>query len=126
MKDYKPSWTEEFIEYRLIFYTDRSGGLSFPCDENGNVDRTKLEPPAIRNLDFALNHPEKYTYAFNKVEKIRRTIRNPATGICECGKLIELHNEYLGAGECSYCGRWHNLFGQLLNNPRTWRNGDDW
>lgn len=48
------------------------------------------------------------------------------TGKCECGKVIELWNEYLGASECEYCGRWHNLFGQLLNNPETWSRGDDW
>lgn len=48
------------------------------------------------------------------------------TGKCECGKVIELWNEYLGASECEYCGRWHNLFGQLLNDPSTWSRGDDW
>ena len=50
----------------------------------------------------------------------------PATGVCECGHRIALWDEYMGACECPHCGRWYNLFGQELNHPDTWRNGDDW
>lgn len=50
----------------------------------------------------------------------------PATGVCKCGNRITLQNEYMGACECPYCGRWYNLFGQELNHPDTWRYGDDW
>ena len=48
------------------------------------------------------------------------------TARCECGKVIELYDQYLGASECPHCGRWHNLFGELLNDPSTWSRGDDW
>ena len=37
IKDYKPGFTEERTDYYLLFYVDRSGGLAFPCDENGNL-----------------------------------------------------------------------------------------
>ena len=126
MTDYKGSWVEEIVTYELVFYYERGCGLGFPCDEHGNVDRSQLMDAAIANLDYALAHPEKYPVAFNEVEKHVGRYRNPPSGVCECGKHIEIHNEYLGAGECPHCGRWHNLFGDLLNDPRTWRDGDDW
>ena len=126
IKDYREPWTEEIVEYELIFYVDRTGGLAFPCDEKGNVNRNDLMEPAIKNLDYALAHPEHYPYAWNKVEKNVRHYRNPASGICNCGERIDLRNEYLGACECPYCGQWWNLFGQELNNPETWDEGEDW
>ena len=126
IKDYKESWVEEITEYELVFYVERGGGCAFPCDENGNVDRDSLCEPAIRNLDHALAHPEKYPYAWNKVEKNVRRFRNPASGICNCGERIDLYNEYLGGCECPCCGQWWNIWGQELNNPETWSQGDDW
>ena len=126
IKDYKPSEIEEIVEYELVFYVERGGGLGFPCDENGNVDRSKLMEPAIKNLDYALSHPEDYPYAWNEIEKNTRRYRNPASGICKCGERIDLYNEYMGACECPCCGQWWNLFGQELNNPETWSRGEDW
>ena len=126
MKDYKPSWDEEIVEYELQFFVDRSGGFAFPCDENGYVDRSKLCDAAIKNLDDALAHPERFPYGWNKVHKNTRVYRNPPSGICTCGERIELYNEYLGACECSNCGQWWNLFGQKLSRPETWSEGDDW
>ena len=126
MKDYKPSERVEVTEYELLFYVDSSGGLGFPCDEVGNVDRSKLQGAAIRNLDYALSHPEHYPYCWNTVKKYRRSYREPASGICNCGERIELYNEYMGAYECPNCGQWWNLFGQELKNPETWKDGDDW
>lgn len=126
IKDYKPSEIEEITEYRLVFYFECGGGLSFPCDENGKVNMDELEPPAQRNYKNAMAHPEKYPVAWNEVEKHKRTYRKPASGICRCGERIELYNQYLGACECPNCGQWWNLFGQELNPVETWRNGDDW
>ena len=126
IKDYQPSYPEEIVEYRLIFYKDRSGGLAFPCDEHGNVDKSKLFEPAVRNLEYALQNPQDFPYAYNKIDKIVRTVRNPATGICHCGNRIELFNEYLGGCECPYCGQWWNLFGQELKPVERWSEGDDW
>lgn len=126
IKDFKESWVEEITEYELIFYVDQYGGLSFPCDKNGNVDRKNLMEPAIKNLDHALANPDRYPYAWKKVVENVRRYRNPASGTCNCGKRIELYNEYLGACECPYCGQWWNLFGQELNDPSTWSRGDDW
>ena len=126
IKDFKESWVEEITEYELVFYTQFGCGCGFPCDENGNVDRSTLMDPAIKNLDYALTHPDHYPYAWNEVEKTTRRYRNPASGVCHCGERIDLRNEYMGACECPNCGQWWNLFGQELNNPETWDEGDDW
>ena len=126
MKDYKPGERVETVEYELLFYVERGGGLAFPCDENGNVDVENMYPPAKRNYENAMKHPEKYPYAWNKVHKYTRSYRENPSGVCNCGNRIDLYNEYLGGCECPHCGQWWNLFGQELNNPETWRNGDDW
>ena len=125
IKDYKDSWVEEIEEYNLLFYTDRSGGLSFPCDKDGNILPLEYDQ-AKKNYEYAMNHPEHYPYAWKVVKKHVRRYRNPASGICNCGERIDLRNEYLGACECPNCGQWWNMFGQELNNPETWRDGDDW
>lgn len=125
IKDYKPAYTEEEEVYSLLFYVDRTGGYSFPCDKDGKLLPGTNET-AKRNYEEALKHPERYPYAFNEVEK--RTVRNRhyATGVCKCGERIELFNDYMGARECPNCGQWWNLFGEELNPVETWRNGDDW
>ena len=125
IKDYKPAYTEGSTDYYLLFYTDRSGGLAFPCDESGNL-LPGLQAPAIRNYKYAISHPEKYPYLFNYIEKRTCRHRNPATGVCKCGERIELYNDYMGARECPNCGQWWNLFGEELNDVSTWRHGEDW
>lgn len=120
MKDYKPSERVEVTEYELVFYVERGCGLGFPCDENGYIDVETMYPPARANYEDALKHPEQYPYAFNKVEKHVRSYRELASGICNCGKRIELYNEYLGGCECPYCGQWWNMFGQELLPPERW------
>ena len=120
MKDYKPSEQVEITEYELLFYVDSSGGLGFPCDENGTVDIGNLNPAAKENYEYALAHPEHYPYCWNKVKKYKRSYRELPSGICNCGNRIELYDEYLGACECPHCGQWWNLFGQELKKPERW------
>ena len=126
IRDYKPSWSEEIEIYSLCFYRDRDGGLAFPCDENGNVDVNSLPDAAKDNYAFAMANPDKFPYAWNVVEKRVGTDRHPASGKCNCGRRINLTNDYLGACECPHCGQWWNLFGEELKPMRTWKNGDDW
>lgn len=109
--------------YEVVFDDGHGNGLCFPCDENGAPHFYTDE--ARRNYEFALLHPEKYD-RFNKVIKQTQEYRDNARGTCHCGAEIELYNEYMGACECPSCGQWYNLFGQELNNPETWSEGDDW
>ena len=120
IKDYKPSFVEEITEYRLAFNTEPGCGLSFPCDKDGNVDLSQMEAPAVKNYNYALQHPEKYPAGWKVVEKTERRYRNPATGICNCGERIELTDSYLGACDCPRCGQWWNLSGQELKDVSRW------
>ena len=56
----------------------------------------------------------------NWVEERMTEGRTPAEGICECGKTNRLEEDHLGACQCPYCGRWHNLFGEELEPPEKW------
>jgi hypothetical protein len=54
------------------------------------------------------------------------TYMEPAVGKCICGKEVVLEGFYEGATRCE-CGRWYNVFGQSLLDPKYWdeRDGDD-
>ena len=105
-------------EYKVVFCKEPFGcELSFPCDEDGNVDLTKFKEHDVQSYKEAINHPEDYPCVWNEV---MLTARNPATGICKCGKRIFLTDEYIGACECPDCHQWYNLFGQELNPPDQW------
>ena len=124
MKDYKNGKEKTIIEYELVFDDGRYNGFGFPCDKEGNIYPLSNDY-ARENYEYCLIHKNEFTRA-GKVITNRRTYREPNTGVCDCGNRIELFNEYLGGCECPYCGRWWNIWGQRLNNPETWSDGDDW
>lgn len=127
IKDFKRGEYVEKDEYEVRFFRDASGGFAFPCDENGKlIVNENTNPAAIENYNWCLNNPDKFKYYFNQIVKQTRRWRENNTGTCHCGQKIELYNEYLGACECPKCGQWYNIWGQELNNPETWSNGDDW
>ena len=124
INNYVPPEWQESIYYGLCFDDGRNNGFEFPCDENGNVP-DDLNPAARKNYEWCLEHPERFD-RFNKVVKRVNRYKENARGTCKCGNEIELWNEYLGGCECPHCGRWWNMFGQELNPPETWADGDDW
>lgn len=105
-------------EYSLEFTDDDGSGFSFPCDVNGNVF-ADMADCAKENLRYALDHPEKFTF-YKKIRKRSWTYTEPAIAKCICEEEFELINEYEGACECPNCGRWYNMFGQELLNPKYW------
>lgn len=122
-----PSHIDETIEHKIEFdlIKDPSGGYSFNCEPDGTPTfDPDYEEVQKENYDYCLAHPELYYPG--QVRTIKRSYRVPAKAKCECGETIELVNEYMGACECPFCGQWHNLFGQALNDPSTWSSGDDW
>ena len=125
LKNYTPKEYRTVVDHSLVFNYDRNSGFSFPCDANGNVNISNLNPCAARNLNECMAHPEKFQ-DFAKVETNRWRVSDPAHGTCECGEEVYLYDEYMGACECPNCGRWYNLFGQELNPPSSWADGDDW
>ena len=111
----------EQIFYSIFFTEDGNSGFSFPCDEDGNVMLDKMEDPAINNYNWCVEHGIP-----SRIHHEHHVWHENAVAKCECGKEIELYDEYLGACECPHCGRWHNLFGQLLKHPDNWGLNNDY
>ena len=60
--------------------------------------------------------------------KDEHTYMNPAVGLCSCSKEVILVGEhaegiYGGTVQCE-CGRWYNLFGQELRDPKYWEDDE--
>lgn len=101
---------------------DNKPSYAFDCDKNGKVDLESLPPNAQDNYARHIDDPE-----YEKiVTKYSSSYIANAVALCECGKEIELYDEYLGASECPYCGQWHNMFGQMVTDPMCWSRGEDW
>ena len=83
-----------------------NGKEEFCCDE------------AKVNYLYCLGHPKEYED--KGIVTLKISYWQDARAICECGKEIYLRDTYMGAGQCGYCGRWHNLFGQEILPPEEW------
>ena len=106
--------TEHYIEF--YYKNDPEAGYCFPANKDRTLARDKLTPVAIANyenclVDNRLTKAEFTTYT--------RTYAEPAIGKCSCGAEVVLDSGYLGAVRCS-CGRWYNVFGQELRDPKYW------
>ena len=124
LRNYKSATYETQHYYELCFDDGHNNGFGFPCDAEGKL-LPDLPSAAVENYNFCMAHPEKFD-RWNKVVKHSERVRINATGTCICGETFELWNQYMGACECPKCGRWYNLYGQELNPPETWEDGDDW
>lgn len=124
MKDFKNGEEVTKVEYELMFDDGNYNGYGFPCDKDGNIFPLDNEY-AKANYEYCLTHKDEFVRA-GKVVKHEYTYREDNSGVCNCGKRINLYNQYLGACECPHCGQWWNIWGQELNNPETWSSGDDW
>lgn len=94
-------------------------GFSFECDADGNP--TSENEGQKENFKYAIAYPEKFK-DLGAVHHVHEyTV--PAHGTCDCGEIVYLTDQYLGACECPGCGRWYNLFGEELLPPEEWGNG---
>ena len=120
IKERTPITTKEyFIEFK---YKDNpEAGFCFPAFSNGDPDLDHMSSEAQANYkacfkDDRLEGPEftanEYTYM------------EPAEGRCSCGNRVILDSDYQGAIRCE-CGRWYNLFGQSLKDPKYWYRDED-
>jgi hypothetical protein len=117
--------TPETIIDRYIEFTykdDPNAGFVFPALPNGEPDFENMPKEAILNYNNCLNDvrldgPEL------RVDK--RHYMNPAVGKCSCGAEVILDADYAGAVRCE-CGRWYNLFGQELRDPKYWEEDDEY
>lgn len=118
INNYVPKKWYTIIQYEIAFDDGRGNGCGFPCDEHGNL-LEGLTDAAIDNYKYCLDHPEKFV-RFNKIIPRQFNTYDNARGTCDCGKEIELFNEFMGACQCEKCGQWYNLFGQKLLPPTAW------
>lgn len=116
--------TPETIIDRYIKFTykdDPNAGFIFPALPNGDPNFKNMPEEAILNYNSCLND-DRLDGPELRVEK--RQYMNPAVGKCICGAEVVLDADYAGAVRCE-CGRWYNLFGQELRDPRYWEEDDE-
>lgn len=116
---------EQIVEYYVEFYydEDRNAGFSFPANSKGEVDTSKLTPEGKTNYESCLANKNLIGPHLFKDE---RTYINPAVGKCSCGQEVILDAGYDGAVMCPNCGKWYNLFGQELVDPKYWEEDYDY
>lgn len=111
------------VWYERVFdYEGEPGcGYGFPCDKDGNLSPDLLDV-AYDNYKKCLAGVEHNGKKLidKGVVKYEQGYREPAQLKCNCGEVISLVNEYLGACSCPKCGQWYSLSGQELLPPKMW------
>ena len=111
---------EYYIEFR--YKDDPEAGFCFPATSTGAPDFSRMTPEAKANYEACLTDKRLTEGEFTKREW---TYVHPALGVCSCGKEVVLDGGYQGATQCE-CGRWYNLFGQELRDPRYWEEDEEY
>ena len=107
-------FTEYTIEFR--YKDDPEAGFTFPATRHGEPDIESMPSEMLANYEACLTDERLTEGEFNKHEW---NFTHPAIGVCVCGKDVVLDCDYAGAVRCE-CGRWYNLFGQSLKDPKYW------
>jgi hypothetical protein len=106
--------TEYFIEFK--YKDDPDAGFCFPATSHGDPDFSCMSDEAQANYLACLTDKRLTEGEFTKH---KWTYMNPAIGICSCGRDVVLECDHAGAVMCE-CGKWYNLFGQELRDPKYW------
>lgn len=106
--------TDYYIEF--FYKDDPNAGFCFPANKDHTLALDKMCPEAMANYescltDDRLTEAEFTTNTYTYIE--------PAVGKCVCGSEVVLESGYDGAVQCE-CGRWYNIFGQSLRDPKYW------
>ena len=110
---------EYYIEFQ--YKDDPDAGFCFPATVHGDPDFSKMCEEMLANYEACLTDERLTEGEFTKREW---TYIHPALGVCSCGKEVVLDGGYQGATQCE-CGRWYNLFGQSLIDPKYWYRDED-
>ena len=123
LKIIKERTSETIKEYYINFWykDDLNVGFCFPATSTGEPEFSSMSSEEIANYEACLTD-ERLTEA--EFEPREYTYINPAIGLCTCGKEVVLEDGYEGATQCE-CGRWYNLFGQSLIDPKYRERDDD-
>ena len=120
IKERRPVKVVEYtIEYRYI--DDPEAGFTFPATCHGDPDFSSMCPEMLANYNACLTDKR---LTGGECERHEWTYVEPALGLCSCGKEVVLEGGYEGATQCE-CGRWYNLFGQSLIDPKYWYRDED-
>ena len=113
----KVEWQTEYVLY-YQFYSD--GGSAFPCNEQGEVDISKLPPEAVANY----NRCRAQTEVQPRVEQREFKVVTPRIGRCVCGQEVHLT---AFTNTCD-CGRDYNMEGSELAPRQFWgeETGEHW
>ena len=107
-----------YIEF--LYKDDPNAGFMFPALPTGEPDFDAMPPEAKANYEKCLTDDRLTEAEFIKDE---HTYMNPAVGLCSCGKEVILDGGHQGAVQCE-CGKWYNLFGQELRDPKYWEDDE--
>lgn len=118
LKNFVRQDTKTVVRYSLVFTDGDGNGYSFPCDADGVVV-DNLPPEAKENLKWCFEHPDEFE-VYDEIERYEDRVVEHAHGTCTCGNEVYLYDEYYGACRCEKCGRWYNMFGQELLDPKYW------
>jgi hypothetical protein len=124
IKIIKERTPETIVTYTIEFENkdNPNAGFCFPATSYGEPDFAMMSDEAIQNFKKCLID-DRLTEAEFKVDK--HTYMNPAIGKCICGAEVVLDSGYMGAVQCE-CGKWYNLFGQELRDPKYWEEDYDY
>lgn len=108
----------KFREYTIEFRykDDPNAGFSFPATCHGDPDFPAMGSEMRANYEACLSDKSLTEGEFTKHEW---TYIEPALGLCSCGKEVVLDCGHDLAVQCE-CGKWYNLFGQELWDPKYW------
>jgi hypothetical protein len=118
-KRYPVTVREYYIEFK--YKDDPEAGFCFPATHYGDADFDRMSDEAIANYQACLTDKRLTEEEFTTH---KWTYMNPALGICSCGKEVVLDCGHGDAVRCE-CGRWYNLFGQSLIDPKYWYRDED-
>lgn len=114
--------TETWYERTFEFEGSPNCGYSFDCDKDGNLSK-ELCDAAIDNYKRCLKGGIEWNgkkLIDKGIIQRKQTYRQPAQLKCNCGEIIPLVNEYMGACSCPVCEQWYSLSGQELLPPKMW------
>ena len=115
---------ERTVRYEKEYYInfdykdDHSCGFIFPANSDGTPALDKMTEEAKINYYACLADKDTYDRWFEERE-VR--VVDYAVGKCKCGHEVELADEaWMGAVQCEKCGKWYNIYGQELVDPKYW------
>lgn len=111
--------TEYYIEFH--YKDDPNAGFCFPANRDHTPAFNKMCPEAVASYNSCLTDSRLTEAEFTTNT---HTYTELTVGRCSCGKEVVLDADYMGAVQCE-CGRWYNLFGQSLIDPKYWYRDED-